>query len=150
MSIEPPEPPKPQAPAPRDVPWDQLREFVRVATEIGINDVSELTEIFNAASNEELRAKMVENIQLITEPLEKWRALMKQFLALVDGRSTIAAEQYQVEIILLERIQKLGKEAETGEEVLELAAAYAQLREASIAPGRYMPDIRHTDKPTGE
>lgn len=143
MSTETP-PPEPEEPQPRDEQWDKLRDFVKAAMDVGITDVSELTELVNATRNEDLRATINTTIEQLAKPLKEWQAIMKQFSDLVNARELIAEKQAQTEVALLDKIHELSKEAQTPEDLYTLAAAYTQLRHLSVAPGFYTPDVRHT------
>jgi hypothetical protein len=148
MSSERPEEGAESQPEARDESWDAIREAVRAAMDMGITDSSELAELINATRNEDLRA----TVNTIIEPLNEWRALMERLSELLSAREAVAEKQYQTELDLLNRIREVGKEADTPDGLYALAAAYAQLRAFSVAPGWYVPDVRHTgpDESSGE
>jgi hypothetical protein len=118
--------------------------------EMGLTDPTELADIINATENEDLRAAINSIIEQLTKSREKWLVLVARFSGLMKARELIAEKQGQAEATLLDRIHELGKETDSPEGLHELAAAYAQLRLTSVAPGWYYPDVRHTDDPKGE
>lgn len=142
----PDEPPaESEEPQPRDERWDELRVFVKATMGIGITDVSEMTEIINATKTEDLRADLNKIIERLTKPLFEWLKILQRFEGLVEARELMAEKQTLTEAALLDRIKEVSKETDSPDGLHSLAAAYAQLRYLSVAPGFYTPDIRHTD-----
>lgn len=152
MSIEPPGPAnqeeseEPEEP-PRDEPWDELRAAIEAALNMGLTDVSDLTDMINRARNEDLRAAFNDATAQLAERMTRWRATLEPFRRMINARDILAERQSQTEKTLLERIAEVSKETDSPDGLYALAAAYAQLRSMSVAPGWYVPDIRHTDKP---
>jgi hypothetical protein len=117
---------------------------------MGFTDVSELTEIINATRNEDLRAAVNNILEQLSESRVKWQALVERIRELIKAREDIAEKQALTEGVLLDRVGELAKNTDDADDLLALATAYAHLRDASVAPGQYEPDIRHTDKPKNE
>lgn len=135
------EPPEPLT----DERWRALRESVAAAMEMGITDVSELKELIDATENEELRATANILVERTREMLAKAREYHELVSRLVGGREHIAGEQFRTEMALYERVCAMSKEAQSPEDLFTLATTYAQIRSASLAPGWYDPDTRHSD-----
>lgn len=144
MSNETP-PLEPEKPQRRDESWNDLHKFFKAAVDSGITNTSEMAELLEATKNEDFRAKGLAVINEIAEQMDNWRELIKRLDELLGGRESVAEQQHKTELVLLERIQELGKEA-LAEDLRALAEAYNMLRSVSVAPGGYTPDERHSGK----
>jgi hypothetical protein len=137
---ETPEPTEP----PTDERWLRLSEFVRAAFDMGRPDLLELHDLVNLTENEELRATadtLVDAVMKIILDLRENHERLKQ---IVGGRESIAGEQLKTELALLERIQEASKATQDPQDLYTLAITYGELRSASVAPGWYDPDRRHS------
>jgi hypothetical protein len=118
-----------------------LRKLAGVAKDLGITDVASFTDALDAARNDGRGAELFKPIKALvdqfagqsdnTKSLSELGARLK---AMVGGRETLAEMQRKTEMALLRRIEELSGTA-TVDGVLDLAAAYAHISRATIAPG---------------
>jgi hypothetical protein len=92
MPIDPPEPAKPYEPEepeesePRDERWDEMRKAVEAAIEMGLTDVSDLTDILNRTRNEDLRAAFNNALTDLTKRMENLRTVLGPFRRMLVSR----------------------------------------------------------------
>jgi hypothetical protein len=139
MSEETPEPSE----QPTDERWGKLHDVVAALMNMGIADIAEMTEMINAARNEDVRATAISTAEHVKAILKPLLELYKDLVELLGAREVIAERQYKTEMVLLDRIQELSGDAEV-EALYTLSATYANLRSNSVAPGWYTPDERHS------
>jgi len=133
---------------PTDERWRKLHDTVAALMNMGITDIAEMTEMINAARNEDVRATAIATAEHVKALLKPLLELYTNLLELLGAREAIAERQYKTEMVLLDRIQGLSENAEV-EALYTLSAAYANLRSFSVAPGWYTPDERHSG-PVGD
>jgi predicted P-loop ATPase len=145
MSDEPTEETSEPAEPPTDEYWQKLRETIKAGMEMGITEVQELKELIDATRNEDLRATANLLVQKATEMTTKQQQYIEILVELVGGRGRIAGAQLETEMAFYKRLGEMVKAVQSPEDLFTLASTYVELRSASVAPGWYDPDTRHSD-----
>ena len=108
-----------------------------------IVDPAYLREVLETTENEETLVKVLGIMEQVKVATREAVESAREINAFLRGREAVARSQYLAETALLDRIKELSKDADA-DELAAMAEAYASLRQVSIAPGEYTPDVRHT------
>jgi len=128
---------------PTDESWSRLQRLAAAAAEMDIVDPAYLREVLGTTENEEALAKVLGIMEQVKVATREAVESAREINAFLRGREAVARSQYLAETALLDRIKELSKDADA-DELAAMAEAYASLRQVSIAPGEYTPDVRHT------